>query len=133
MIQYIQIALVLGAIYLIVVGTGFIVDFVPNLINTQIYGPEYCFRDIDKTSIEVVAQGAKFKYTEETGDELCFRTKDKAFVERLNQQIQDRKAKERIAEIEANKEIIKTAIIVFGFIVIAWFIATIWPKRNRYY
>jgi hypothetical protein len=131
--QYIVIILILAFAYLVFSGASFIVDFFPKLINTQIYGSEYCFKDIDKTTISVASQGAEFKYTKEAGDELCFRTKDKSFVERINQQIQERKEKERLAEIEANKEIIKTLIIVFGFVVVVALVIIILSNRNNYY
>ena len=72
-------------------------------LQTQFRGPEYCFKDIDQSTIAIAAQGAEIRYTETEGEELCFRTKDSSIPERLNQQIQDRKLQERLAEIKANE------------------------------
>lgn len=73
-------------------------------LKTQLNGPEYCFRDIDKATISAAAQGVEVTYTKEQGNELCFRTKDSSIVERLNKQIQDRKLQAQLAEIEAKRQ-----------------------------
>ena len=72
-------------------------------LQTTLNGPEYCFLDIDQSSIAVASQGVEVKYTKTEGDELCFRTKDHSIVERLNQQIQDRKLDAELARIKANE------------------------------
>ncbi len=94
--------MILGVLLVVVLFGGSIWDSFDNWIQTAISGPEYCFRDITQSDISIAAQGIEVKYTKTQGDELCFRTKDSSIIERLNQQIQDRKLQERLAEIEAS-------------------------------
>ncbi len=94
----------LGIVLVIVLFGGSIWDTIDNSIQSVISGPEYCFTDISQSEIAVAAQGVSVKYTKTEGDELCFRTKDTSIVERLNQQIQDRKLQEQLAETEARRQ-----------------------------
>lgn len=98
-IKLIAVLAIIGVVFLF--GSS-VYDNFDSWLQTQFNGPEYCFKDIDQSSVSVAAQGVEVKYTKVEGNVLCFRTKDSSIPERINQQIQDRKLQERLAEIEAS-------------------------------
>ena len=98
-IKLIAVLAIIGVVFLF--GSS-VYDNFDSWLQTQFNGPEYCFKDIDQSSVSVAAQGVEVKYTKVEGNILCFRTKDTSIPERINQQIQDRKLQERLAEIEAS-------------------------------
>lgn len=108
-------------------------------IQTTLNGPEYCFDDITQSEISVASGGVSISYTQTEGDQICFRTKDYSIVERLNQQIQNRKLEERLAEIEAssifwNQTFPKLAIFgLIALVVIIGIIALSNRNQRGYY
>jgi len=90
------------AIFLVIILVALsIYNNANDFIQKELYGPEYCFNDIDQSSIAVAAQGIEVKYTKTEGDQLCFRTKDFSLVEKINKQIQDRKLQESLEKIQS--------------------------------
>ncbi|GEM_PF-6947077 len=100
----IKVLFILGAfIALFMFGSSLYQSF-DGWFQTLLNGPEYCIKDITQTDISVASKGVSVSYTKMQGDELCFRTKDSSIVEKLNKQIQDRKFKVQLAQIEASKQ-----------------------------
>ena len=128
-IKFLAILAIIGVIFLF---RGSVYKSFDGWIKTQLNGPEYCFKDIDQSSVSIAAQGVKVEYTKIEGNVLCFRTKDSSIQERINQQIQDRKLQERLAEIGASNrfwnetfpKIFITGIIALGVIFVIIYLST---------
>ncbi len=104
-----------------VAGNG-IYNGASNFLQEQFYGQEYCFTNIDKSSITLVSQGVEVRYTKTEGDELCFRTKDFSMVEKINKQIQDRKYQENLAKIQSQDQFRNETIPFIVLVIAATFI-----------
>lgn len=114
-----------------IVGIG--INYFEDLIS----GPQYCFNDVSQQEIELIFKNTGIKYTNLQGDSICFRTHDFNKVTVLNQQIQDRKYQEKLAEIKSaeRQAIANFPVIVFGIIAIfaVIIIALIINSRNSGY
>jgi len=132
-IKFLAAIAILGVIFLF--GSSIYSNF-DSWLQTQFNGPEYCFKNIDQTSVSVAAQGVEVKYTKIEGNILCFRTKDSSIPERINQQIQDRKMQERLAEIEANRQFWNETfpkLFIFGLIALVVIFVIIYLSSGRDY
>jgi hypothetical protein len=113
-----------------IVGIG--INYFEDLVS----GPQYCFNDVSQQEIELIFRSTGIKYTSLQGDSICFRTHDFNKVTTLNQQIQDRKYQEKIAEIESAERQAKAnfPFIILGIIAIfaIIIIALILNNKNSY-
>ena len=123
--SWFKFVLFIGFAILVIGGALFITGTVQNFVDTQLFGAKYCFESKYQQDIELAFRDTSISFTKEEGDSVCFRTNDFSKVTALNQQIQDRKYKEKLAEIESNERVTTLAIIigaiVFVIVVISYF------------
>ena len=100
--SYVQGIVIIAIMLVVLLGGSSVYNGINEFIQKSLYGPEYCFRDLDQSSIAIASQGIEFRYTKTEGDEACFRTKDFSLVEKINKQIQDRKLDAELARIEVS-------------------------------
>jgi|SRR3990167_4856630 len=132
-IKLIAVLAIIGVVFLF--GSSVYENF-DSWLQTQFNGPEYCFKDIDQSSVSIAAQGVEVKYTKVEGNVLCFRTKDSSIPERINQQIQDRKLQERLAEIEASNRFWNETfpkLFIIGLIALGVIFVIIYLSTGRDY
>ena len=126
----------LAIVLVIFLAAGNISDFVSEFWQKQLYGPEYCFENLDQSAVAVASQGVEVKYTKTEGDQLCFRTKDFSLVEKINQQIQDREKEVELAKIASKERFWNETfpvLFVVGLIAVIIILIILWLMSGRDY